>query len=69
VIETAGVVVPAHNEETLLPACLTALRQAARTAGQQARRGDTGCPVPSASSSSRRCWRSTPRITPSEFTL
>jgi glycosyltransferase involved in cell wall biosynthesis len=30
VIETAGVVVPAHNEETLLPACLTALRRAAR---------------------------------------
>jgi glycosyltransferase involved in cell wall biosynthesis len=30
VIETAGVVVPAHNEETLLPACLNALRRAAR---------------------------------------
>jgi glycosyltransferase involved in cell wall biosynthesis len=30
VIETAGVVVPAHNEETLLPACLSALRRAAR---------------------------------------
>jgi Glycosyl transferase family 2 len=30
VIETVGVVVPAHNEETLLPACLTALRRAAR---------------------------------------
>jgi GT2 family glycosyltransferase len=30
VIEAVGVVVPAHNEETLLPACLTALRQAAR---------------------------------------
>ena len=29
-IETAGVVVPAHNEETLLPACLSALRRAAR---------------------------------------
>ncbi len=30
VIERVGVVVPAHNEETLLPACLAALRQAAR---------------------------------------
>jgi Glycosyl transferase family 2 len=30
VIEAVGVVVPAHNEGTLLPACLTALRQAAR---------------------------------------
>jgi glycosyltransferase involved in cell wall biosynthesis len=30
VIEIAGVVVPAHNEETLLPACLSALRRAAR---------------------------------------
>ena len=29
-IETAGVVVPAHNEEALLPACLTALGRAAR---------------------------------------
>jgi len=29
VIEAIGVVVPAHDEETLLPACLTALRQAA----------------------------------------
>ena len=29
-IQAAGVVVPAHNEETLLPACLTALRHAAR---------------------------------------
>jgi glycosyltransferase involved in cell wall biosynthesis len=28
-IEAVGVVVPAHNEETLLPACLTALRHAA----------------------------------------
>ncbi len=28
-IEAAGVVVPAHDEETLLPACLLALRQAA----------------------------------------
>jgi glycosyltransferase involved in cell wall biosynthesis len=28
-IEAACVVVPAHNEETLLPACLTALRRAA----------------------------------------
>jgi glycosyltransferase involved in cell wall biosynthesis len=32
VIEAAGVVVPAHNEETLLPACLRALRRAARQA-------------------------------------
>jgi glycosyltransferase involved in cell wall biosynthesis len=31
VIEAAGVVVPAHNEETLLPACLRALRRAARS--------------------------------------
>jgi glycosyltransferase involved in cell wall biosynthesis len=30
VIEAAGVVVPAHNEETLLPACLAALRRAVR---------------------------------------
>jgi glycosyltransferase involved in cell wall biosynthesis len=30
VIEAAGVVVPAHNEEALLPACLRALRRAAR---------------------------------------
>lgn len=29
-IEAVGVVVPARNEETLLPACLAALRQAAR---------------------------------------
>ena len=29
-IEAAGVVVPAHNEEALLPACLRALHQAAR---------------------------------------
>ena len=29
VIEAAGVVVPAHDEESLLPACLAALRQAA----------------------------------------
>ncbi|HTQ88074.1 MAG TPA: glycosyltransferase family 2 protein [Streptosporangiaceae bacterium] len=29
VIQAAGVVVPAHDEETLLPACLTALRRAA----------------------------------------
>ena len=28
-IQAAGIVVPAHNEETLLPACLTALRRAA----------------------------------------
>jgi glycosyltransferase involved in cell wall biosynthesis len=31
-IEAAGVVVPAHNEETLLPACLTALHHAAHPA-------------------------------------
>lgn len=30
VIQAAGVVVPAHNEETLLPACLAALRQASQ---------------------------------------
>jgi glycosyltransferase involved in cell wall biosynthesis len=30
VIERVGVVVPAHDEETLLPACLAALRRAAR---------------------------------------
>ena len=29
-IQTLGVVVPAHNEETLLPTCLVALRRAAR---------------------------------------
>ena len=29
-IEAVGVVVPAHNEEALLPSCLTALRRAAR---------------------------------------
>ena len=29
-IEAAGIVVPAHDEETLLPACLRALRRAAR---------------------------------------
>ena len=28
-VEAAGVVVPAHDEETLLPACLAALRGAA----------------------------------------
>ena len=32
-IATAGVVVPAHNEEELLPACLAALRSAADVAG------------------------------------
>ena len=32
-IATAGVVVPAHNEEELLPACLAALRSAAGAAG------------------------------------
>ncbi len=30
-IEAAGVVVPAHNEETLLPSCLSALQQAVRS--------------------------------------
>jgi hypothetical protein len=30
VIEAIGVAVPAHNEETLLPSCLTALHRAAR---------------------------------------
>jgi glycosyl transferase family 2 len=30
-VEVAGVVVPAHNEEELLPACLAALRAAARS--------------------------------------
>jgi len=30
VIEAVGVVIPAHNEEELLPACLAAVRQAAR---------------------------------------
>jgi glycosyltransferase involved in cell wall biosynthesis len=30
VIEAAGIVVPAHNEEALLPACLAALRRAGR---------------------------------------
>ena len=30
-IEAVGVVVPAHNEEMLLPACLRALRRAAGT--------------------------------------
>jgi len=33
IIEVVGVVVPAHNEETLLPACLSALRRAVNTAG------------------------------------
>ena len=32
-IEAAGIVVPAHDEETLLPSCLRALQQAARSAG------------------------------------
>jgi hypothetical protein len=32
-VESAGVVVPAHNEEKLLPACLAALRSAAAVAG------------------------------------
>jgi glycosyltransferase involved in cell wall biosynthesis len=31
--EAAGVVVPAHNEEAMLPACLAALRRAAAAAG------------------------------------
>jgi Glycosyl transferase family 2 len=33
VIKAAGVVVPAHNEQDLLPACLIAVRRAARQAG------------------------------------
>jgi len=33
VIEAVGIVVPAHNEETLLPSCLSALQQAVRSAG------------------------------------
>ena len=32
-IEAVGVVVPAHNEEALLPACLAALRQVAGGVG------------------------------------
>jgi glycosyltransferase involved in cell wall biosynthesis len=32
-IEAIGVVVPAHNEQTLLPACLVALRRAANAVG------------------------------------
>jgi hypothetical protein len=32
-IEAVGVVVPAHNEETLLPACLAALRRVAASVG------------------------------------
>ena len=32
-IEAVGVVVPAHDEEALLPACLTALRRATRQVG------------------------------------
>ena len=32
-IEAVGVVVPAHNEETLLPACLMALRRAVNAVG------------------------------------
>ncbi len=32
-IKAAGVVIPAHNEQDLLPACLTAAREAARQAG------------------------------------
>ena len=32
-VASAGVVVPAHNEEELLPACLAALREAAGSAG------------------------------------
>jgi glycosyltransferase involved in cell wall biosynthesis len=32
VISAVGIVVPAHNEERLLPSCLTALREAARVA-------------------------------------
>jgi glycosyltransferase involved in cell wall biosynthesis len=37
VIKAAGVVIPAHNEEDLLPACLAAVRHSARTV--------TGLPV------------------------
>jgi len=33
VIQAAGIVVPAHDEEALLPACLAALRQAAGAVG------------------------------------
>ena len=29
-IKAAGVVIPAHNEQDLLPSCLTAVQQAAR---------------------------------------
>ncbi len=32
-IEAAGIVVPAHDEETLLPSCLRALQQAVRSVG------------------------------------
>ena len=32
-IEAVGVVVPAHNEETLLPACLMALQRAVSAVG------------------------------------
>jgi glycosyltransferase involved in cell wall biosynthesis len=35
VIDTVGIVVPAHDEEDLLPACLTALREAARAAAAE----------------------------------
>jgi glycosyltransferase involved in cell wall biosynthesis len=32
VIRLLGVIVPAHNEEDLLPSCLASLRRAARAA-------------------------------------
>jgi hypothetical protein len=35
VIDTVGIVVPAHDEEDLLPACLAALRDAGRAAAAQ----------------------------------
>jgi glycosyltransferase involved in cell wall biosynthesis len=35
VIEAVGIVVPAHDEEVLLPACLAALREAARAAAAE----------------------------------
>ena len=35
-IEAVGVVIPAHNEEGLLPACLAAVRRAARPVAPRA---------------------------------